>query len=109
MPGPCAYGRPAAGFPRRRMPGILAGTMPIVDIEIVGDAPPPAQALADEAGRIFGSAPGTTWVRVRALAEEVRTLTHAVARAVARPPEHVHVLSEPAAAGRIAFGGALVE
>jgi phenylpyruvate tautomerase PptA (4-oxalocrotonate tautomerase family) len=118
--------------------------MPIVDIEIVGDADAApaalAQALADEAGRIFGSPPGTTWVRVRALAaaayaengvaagrpvfvtvtkrqppsgaalaEEIGTLTRAVARAVGRPEEGVHVLYEPAAAGRVAFGGALVE
>jgi phenylpyruvate tautomerase PptA (4-oxalocrotonate tautomerase family) len=47
--------------------------MPILDVEIVGDVQDPrptalAQALADEAGRIFASAPGTTWVRLRTLA-----------------------------------------
>lgn len=47
--------------------------MPIVDIEIVGgpnNAPPPslAQAVADAAGPIFGTAPGGTWVRLRMLA-----------------------------------------
>lgn len=47
--------------------------MPILDIEIVhgdGDSPPAAsltQALADAAGRVLGSAPGRTWVRVLSL------------------------------------------
>lgn len=121
--------------------------MPIVDIEIVGaaDAASAAlvQALADRAGRIFASPPGTTWVRVRALpawgyaeneaavaandrpvfvtvtrrhvpaapalAEEIGALTRAVAELVGRPAEHVHVTYEPAAAGRAAFGGEVVE
>lgn len=118
--------------------------MPIVDIEIVGDAdvvpPALAQTLADVAGRVFGSPPGTTWVRVRALAaaayaengsaagrpvfvtvikrqppsgpalaQEIGTLTRAIAQALGRPEEGVHVLYEPPGAGRIAFGGALVE
>jgi phenylpyruvate tautomerase PptA (4-oxalocrotonate tautomerase family) len=122
--------------------------MPILDIEIVGEASPPpssqlAQALADDAGRLFRAKPGTTWVRVRALAasgyaenaslvaaadrpvfvtvlkrevpthaelaDEIAGLTQMVARAVGRPAEHVHVAYEPAAAGRVAFGGKLVE
>jgi phenylpyruvate tautomerase PptA (4-oxalocrotonate tautomerase family) len=47
--------------------------MPIIDIERVladgADAAPHglAQALADAAGRVFGCAPGRTWVRLRAL------------------------------------------
>lgn len=50
--------------------------MPIVDVERVlasgADAAPPglAQALADAAGRVFASAPGHTWVRLRALPAE---------------------------------------
>lgn len=122
--------------------------MPIVDIEFVGgpdDAPPPslAQAVADAAGPIFGTAPGGTWVRLRmlaaaqyaesalavapaerpvfvtvtrralpdrgALTAEVAALTAAVARILQRPPARVHVEYAPAAAGRIAFGGTLVE
>lgn len=121
--------------------------MPIVNIEIVADADaaPPGlvQALADRAGRIFGSPPGTTWVRVRALpasgyaeneaavaandrpvfvtvtrrqlpappalAEEIGALTRAVAQLVGRPAERVHVMYEPGAAGRAAFGGTVVE
>lgn len=47
--------------------------MPILDIELVqpaGAATPAAalaQALADAAGRVFGSAPGRTWIRLRVL------------------------------------------
>ncbi len=47
--------------------------MPIIDIERVmadgAEAAPRglAQALADAAGRVFGSAPGRTWVRLRTL------------------------------------------
>lgn len=47
--------------------------MPILDIDLVqpdGAAPPAAaltQALADAAGRVFGSAPGRTWMRLRTL------------------------------------------
>lgn len=46
--------------------------MPIVDVEIVGDGEPAtgspsAAALADALGRIFGTAPGRTWVRIRGL------------------------------------------
>jgi hypothetical protein len=119
--------------------------MPILDIEIVGNASEVAaalpQAIADEAGRIFGAAPGTTWVRVRVLplsgyaeneatlpahpvfvtvtkrrlpgrAEleaEVSQLTQGIARLTQRAPENVHVTYEPAAAGRAAFGGVIVE
>lgn len=114
--------------------------MPIVDVELVG---PPAvaglaRALADDLGRVFGAAPGTVWVRVRALdagsyAENgaaaaapvfvtlllaapparaalgrlVADVADAVARGAGRPRENVHVLLEPAAKGRIAFGGRL--
>lgn len=45
--------------------------MPIVDVEWVSadDGPPElARAIADAAGRVFGSAPGATWVRLRPLA-----------------------------------------
>jgi phenylpyruvate tautomerase PptA (4-oxalocrotonate tautomerase family) len=49
--------------------------MPIVDIEIVGDtaesnAGECAQALADEAARVFASPPASAWVRVHTLARE---------------------------------------
>ena len=42
-----------------------------------------------------------------ALAQEVGHLTEAVARACARPVESVHIIYEPPAGGRIAFGGRL--
>ena len=122
--------------------------MPIVDIEIVGDVAQPvagtlAQALADEAARVFASKPANTWVRVRtlaresyaenaiavapsdlpvfatvlqrqpperiALAREIAALTQAIARTVGRSADRVHIEYAPAAAGRMAFGGTLVE
>jgi phenylpyruvate tautomerase PptA (4-oxalocrotonate tautomerase family) len=122
--------------------------MPIVDIEIVGDAPESsagerAQALADEAARVFASPPANTWVRVHRLAREcyaengiavapsdmpvfvtvlkralparaelareMTALTHGVARIVGRAPGRVHVEYAAAAAGRMAFGGTLIE
>jgi phenylpyruvate tautomerase PptA (4-oxalocrotonate tautomerase family) len=38
---------------------------------------------------------------------EARALAEAVAHALGRPAENTHVLSQPPAAGRIAFGGRL--
>lgn len=43
------------------------------------------------------------------LAREVAALTQAIARVVGRPADHVHVEYAAAAAGRMAFGGTLVE
>lgn len=40
-----------------------------------------------------------------ALQAEVRALTDAIARVCGRPAENVHILYEPDARGRIAFGG----
>ena len=42
-----------------------------------------------------------------ALAAEMRALAEGVARACDRKLEHVHILYEPEAQGRIAFGGCL--
>lgn len=66
-----------------------------------------------------GAEPGVAPVFVRVLlrhgppredaAEQVAALTGAVARCCGRPPENVHLVYEPAAAGRVAFGGRLVE
>lgn len=96
-----------------------------------------AQRLADAAGDALGTEPGRTWVRLHRLprrdyaenggsalepvfasvllarppddrAALARSLAAALARAVDRLEENVHVLFEPAAAGRVAFGGALV-
>jgi len=43
------------------------------------------------------------------LAEQVARLTRAIAAACGRPPENVHLVYQPKAAGRVAFGGRLVE
>lgn len=43
-----------------------------------------------------------------ALAGEARRLSEAVAEVVGRSREHVHVVYQPAAAGRVAFGGELL-
>jgi phenylpyruvate tautomerase PptA (4-oxalocrotonate tautomerase family) len=118
--------------------------MPVVDVELVGEADVSAelsQRLADAIGAALTSRPGGTWVRVRelardhyaengglddvrpvfvtvlersrprgeALAERVARVTAAVAEATGRPAENVHVLFEDDAAGRLAFGGRLVE
>lgn len=44
----------------------------------------------------------------RQLADRVARLTAAVAEVTGRPADTVHVLFEPSAAGRLAFGGHLV-
>jgi phenylpyruvate tautomerase PptA (4-oxalocrotonate tautomerase family) len=44
-----------------------------------------------------------------ARAKEVMEVTRCIASCVERPPERVHVQYEPAAAGRQAFGGRLVQ
>jgi len=46
---------------------------------------------------------------VERLAEQVAALTRAVAVCCGRREQNVHVVYEPAAAGRVAFGGRLVE
>lgn len=122
--------------------------MPVLDVTVVGD--PPAQSrkawaerLAEAAGAIFKSGPGTTWVVLHRispedyaenaagpgeryapvfvrvlkkslppepeLAIEVEALTRAVAEVCGRDPAQVHVIYEPGAAGRVAFGGRLVK
>lgn len=54
---------------------------------------------------VIASAPPTG----EALRQRIAQITQIVARHTHRPPELVHVLFEPAARGRIAFGGRLVE
>jgi phenylpyruvate tautomerase PptA (4-oxalocrotonate tautomerase family) len=44
-----------------------------------------------------------------ALVREIDALTHAIAGVLHRPPERIHIEYAPPAAGRIAFGGTLVE
>lgn len=116
--------------------------MPVLDVEIVTDAAPAAglaTRIAEVAGSVFGSPPGTVWVKLRWLdpamygenagpaprpmfvsvlkrngpgeraADEHARLAAALAPAVGVPVEHIHITYEPAAAGRQSFGGRLVE
>ena len=122
--------------------------MPIIDIEIVASEgfnlrEPSVAAIADALGKVLGSPPGRTWVRLRVLSSsayaenesslsedelpvfatvlharlpdgeglvaEVKAITAAVANCLRRNPERVHVQYAPAAAGRQAFGGKLVQ
>ncbi len=117
--------------------------MPVVDVQVVGELPDAANALANALGVALGSGPGHTWVRLTALPEgqyaendapstdadlpvfvtvllarppssaelrtQVRSVTASVAEVLGRDPDRVHVQYAPAAAGRQAFGGRLVE
>lgn len=119
--------------------------MPIVDVELVGDAVVTAattQRLADALGEALSSRAGGTWVRVRQLersryaenggvddevrpvfvtvleqaratgqdlVDQVARVTATVADVTGRDPSNVHVLFEDDAAGRVSFGGRLVE
>jgi phenylpyruvate tautomerase PptA (4-oxalocrotonate tautomerase family) len=78
------------------------GLMPIIDVEWVTDepvAPDLPRALADGLGEIFGSAPGTTWVRFRTLPCEQYAENDV---AVAPEPVFVHVLMSRQPAGEAA-------
>jgi phenylpyruvate tautomerase PptA (4-oxalocrotonate tautomerase family) len=120
--------------------------VPVVDVEVVGDARPDAglsQRLADTLGGALEAQPGRTWVRLRilpqagyaesggpldeairpvfvtimesrrphgaALARRVDEVTSVVAETLDRPRENVHVFYAEDGAGRVAFGGTLVE
>ena len=121
--------------------------MPIVHIQLVGQPPSNistglAQRLADIIGKVLGSRPRGTWVKIQILdphlyaenaetdteirpvfvsilkrnvpsgdrlKREIKALTQAIAHACERPEDNIHILYEPAGAGRIAFGGVLVE
>jgi phenylpyruvate tautomerase PptA (4-oxalocrotonate tautomerase family) len=66
--------------------------MPIIDVDWVTDervASDLSRTLADGLGEIFGSPPGTTWVRLRTLAPEQYAENEV---AVAPTPVFVHVL-----------------
>lgn len=70
-------------------------------------------AYAESGGAASGARPVFVSVTryelppMRERAERGAALAKAVASAIARPSENVHVIFEPAAAGRIAFGGEL--
>jgi phenylpyruvate tautomerase PptA (4-oxalocrotonate tautomerase family) len=77
------------------------------------DLVPPAR-YAENGGAEPGVAPVFVRVLLRdgaareGLADQVAALTRAIASCCGRPVDNVHVLYEPAAAGRLAFGGNLV-
>ncbi len=113
--------------------------MPILDLQLVGDVPDGvAQRVADAAAHVLNMPPQRVWVRVTALLQyaenggrdeslrpvfvkvlkrdapedalgEARELTIAIAEACGWPAENVHVIYEPPAAGRAAFGGDLLD
>ncbi|OGC92323.1 MAG: hypothetical protein A2W25_16255 [candidate division Zixibacteria bacterium RBG_16_53_22] len=58
---------------------------------------------------VFGSVLKARLPEPEAMQAEVTSLTEAIALACARPLENVHIIYEPAAAGRVAFGGKVVE
>ncbi len=72
----------------------------------------PADYAESDGGPPAGVAPVFVRVLERAAPDDldarVERLTDAVAAACGRPAENVHVLYEPPAAGRMAFGGRLV-
>lgn len=122
--------------------------MPVLEVSIIGQLPSRdrkdwASRIAEAAGAVFQSGPGSTWVVVHdhptedyaendagsgdryspvfvrvlkrnvpprpELQTEVEALTRAVAQVCERDPAQVHIIYEPPAAGRVAFGGRLVE
>jgi phenylpyruvate tautomerase PptA (4-oxalocrotonate tautomerase family) len=114
--------------------------MPILDVEVVGAvAPGAARKVADAAADVFDAAPGTVWVKLRAIdpalyaentvatppapvfvrvikrsapedaGREHWALGRAIGAALGVPHEQVHVWYEPPAVGRQSFGGNLVE
>ena len=62
-----------------------------------------------ELAPVFVSVLKAQMPEIECLRRETKKLTAAVARITDRPAENVHVIYLPPAAGRIAFGGTLVE
>ena len=108
----------------------VGASLPAADAlaDVIGDAlhlppgrvwvrlhPLPAEHYAENGGPLQGALPVfVTILHARppsgaALKAEVAALTRAVAGVCGRPAERVHVEYAPAGAGRIAFGGRLVE
>jgi phenylpyruvate tautomerase PptA (4-oxalocrotonate tautomerase family) len=68
-----------------------------------------ALAVAPDERPVFVTVTRRALPEREALMAEITALTEAIARILQRPPARVHVEYAPAAAGRIAFGGTLVE
>jgi phenylpyruvate tautomerase PptA (4-oxalocrotonate tautomerase family) len=64
---------------------------------------------ADTPSPVFVTVTAAAPPRGSALREEARRVAETVAQVIGRPLERVHVEYAPPAAGRIAFGGALIE
>ena len=75
----------------------------------------PATHYAENGGLLPGDAPVFARILQRdppqgdALRAEIRAVTATIAKLLARPERNVHVIYEPSARGRVAFGGTLVE
>ena len=65
-------------------------------------------ALADDELPVFVTVLHAHLPRGELMVEQVAQVTRAVAEALGRPPQRVHVQYAPAGAGRQAFGGTLV-
>jgi phenylpyruvate tautomerase PptA (4-oxalocrotonate tautomerase family) len=110
--------------PQETLPPNLAGELANRAGEVFG-APPgstwvklrviPSEYYAENGGAAEGVYPVFVSVlKARlpepdALQNEVDQLTALIAQVCARPPVNVHILYQPAAAGRIAFGGIVVK
>jgi len=120
--------------------------MPLLEVTVVGNSLVQSRKglagrIAEAAGVVLKSGPGTTWVVLHhissedyaenaaasggenapvfvrvlkkdlpsesELTTEMKALTRAVAEVCGRDPDQVHVIYEPGAAGRVAFGGRL--
>lgn len=82
------------------------GSPPVLDRDRYGESGGP---LDDEIRPVFVT---VTTRRVResvGLAVEARSIARTVATLTGRPEENVHIIYAPDAAGRVAFGGTLIE
>ena len=94
----------AAGDALAARPGGTWVTLRFTPVEVYAESETPADATPQP---VIARIALATLPAPDALEALVPRLTAAIAGACARPPEHVHLLFEPAAAGRIAFGGKL--
>ncbi len=101
---PAAVLATAAGKVFGSRPGSTWARLRVLDPNCYGEN----DAATPEPGPVFVTVTHARPPSGETLDKEVAALTEAMARALARPAENVHVEYAPAAAGRIAFGGRLV-
>lgn len=77
--------------------------MPIVTVELVTETD---RALEQNLARSLAQTAAVTGAELQA---EVSAVTHAIAQVTDRPTACVHIEYAPAAVGRVAFGGKLVQ